>query len=154
MAAAGSRRGKRARFLDADTDSESTHQFPPGLLNVPDSYHSSPTKATKKVTLPREKRPHVQRRNLSKAVHPGNAVGGDIVAEDGSDFTAAIDYPVETDATGLRISEECLEAYIDGVNSHTVGFYHLERNLFVVQGYSIQKKETRVSLALMASFCS
>ncbi|KAH6907049.1 hypothetical protein BKA70DRAFT_1372298 [Coprinopsis sp. MPI-PUGE-AT-0042] len=33
------------------------------------------------------------------------------------------------------ISDLNLNQYVDAVNAHTAGFYHLERNLFVVQGF-------------------
>ncbi|KAH6867238.1 hypothetical protein BKA70DRAFT_1497346 [Coprinopsis sp. MPI-PUGE-AT-0042] len=37
------------------------------------------------------------------------------------------------------ISDLVLDAFVDAVHSYSVGFYHLEQNLFVVQGYDISR---------------
>jgi hypothetical protein len=140
-----SSRAKRQRVVDDPSD-EKMHSFPTALLVVPDHASTSPTKAAKKVTVARERNP----RSKEQASRPKSKADQKVFVDDGYEQHLDLVFPTDADretalSSRSTITDEDIAAFTDAVNAYTTGFYHLEQNLFVVQGYNTEKRLSLVS---------
>src|SRR5690606_37955379 len=50
----------------------------------------------------------------------------------------------QIDSRNSDLADAQLETYVDAINAHVAGFYHLDGNLFVVQGWDCVRAQSTV----------
>ncbi|KAH6884772.1 hypothetical protein BKA70DRAFT_1377642 [Coprinopsis sp. MPI-PUGE-AT-0042] len=148
------RRTKRRAV--ADSDEEGAHEFPPALLaDAQATEWDSPTKPRRVLSGPvkRAKRQAQEQEGLHgvSLVEERDTVAVnsdmDIIVEGNNeisiDVTGANRNPAFTIARSesLEITQSELDLFVDCFDTHVAGFYHLEHNLFVVQGWDSKRQQ-------------
>ncbi|KAH6867910.1 hypothetical protein BKA70DRAFT_1379820 [Coprinopsis sp. MPI-PUGE-AT-0042] len=131
---------KKLRVVDSDD--EDSHSYPSTLFeSAKEIKWNSPVKKQKTSSGPRSRaskpvprRPQrVQGAQGSRDLEDHGRVKGQ--TEGSVPFCLDLAGHDPTASLMPTISDLNLNQYVDAVNAHTAGFYHLERNLFVVQGF-------------------
>ncbi|EFI27020.1 hypothetical protein CC1G_15153 [Coprinopsis cinerea okayama7 len=150
-----SQRKRLANWDDSDDDSG----YPSALLEAArrDDW-DSPTKASRRVRyqprprkpgkyrsqqVPQENQPTVlENEPLEGAEHEAPDVQVDRDPGIGSEIDTATISPEIAPGFSSEVPDNRLDTYVDAVTAHVAGFYHLEGNLFVVQGWDIEKGQS------------
>lgn len=146
-----------SKHLIVDSDDEGSYEYPTALFDsVRDTEWTSPSKRQRVVHNAKRSGSHrriPRREPESPSTQAGLEDLGELLRADDNndkemevqnDFKDSIDQPPATNRTP-SISDLALAAFVDAVNSYSVGFYHLEQNLFVVQGYDVLRNLALVS---------
>ncbi|KAG2006115.1 hypothetical protein CC2G_002460 [Coprinopsis cinerea AmutBmut pab1-1] len=141
-----SSRRRRRRILDDSDDESTANDYPVALLDAArEEDWDSPTKNRRTVTIKPKPRQDIGRRKkqrVEEEVVRGNRELSEIVDDPVSGNSEIEPAHSGSPDTQSEISEPDLDAFVDAINAHVAGFYHLERNLFVVQGWDIERKQT------------
>jgi hypothetical protein len=128
----------RVRLKHSDDES---HSFPSQLFDSAKELEwDSPTKRQRTIVAPRKAR----RRNVP--FQP--AAEGREGALDLPDNSVGVSDLSQPSALPSASSEALLDSYAEAVEAQVAGFYHLEGNLFVVQGWDCEKGQTTVCMCI------
>jgi hypothetical protein len=143
-----------SKRLIVDSDDENNHSYPEALFDsVRDEEWTSPAKKQKSLKTSRKpgQKQVIPRRDQSKASENGSRQANtDSGWEEEEEevrhhFHDAPDPHLTPTIMPIpEISELALATFVDAVHSYSAGFYHLENNLFVVQGYDVARSVAQV----------
>lgn len=138
--------------LFIDSDDENSHSYPEALFeSVKDQEWTSPAKKQKSIKASRKAGPHhkVPRREQSTASQSSRRESIPERCEEEEEEEGQTRFHDLPDLTPTvlpipEVSDLALDAFVDAVHSYSVGFYHLESNIFVVQGYDTTRGAAQV----------
>ncbi|EAU86898.2 hypothetical protein CC1G_10789 [Coprinopsis cinerea okayama7 len=136
------------------SDDEDSARYPSSLLqSATHDEGESPTKGRRIVVNRPRARSGVHRRKRQRGaidvVQQGSGSGLVVRDRNGSDSDGLPHWapPEESemdqiDSRNSELADAQLETYVDAINAHVAGFYHLDGNLFVVQGWDCVRAQS------------
>jgi hypothetical protein len=147
---------RRKQKLDSDDES---HVFPSTLFDSAKEIEwESLTKRQRTVVLPRKAKKRTEIHQPSLEDHDRDSApwlgdsdrGLDSAVSHSGDPPFNDNGPLQPPISATMPPELLLEKYVEAVEAQVAGFYHLERNLFVFQGWDYIRGEATVSMGFLS----